>query len=222
MLKKIIAVGDCNTLGVGELKNNSYPERAARLIGAEVRNIGHTMATTREGLLLLRDNLDESDCVIIQFGLVDSYKTFKYSPYVLYYPDNILRKQVRSLAKKFKKTCRNTGLNQLIGEVNVVALEEYEANIRSMIELAAPRLVILLDTVPNRQLERNGEIQKYNALLTSLSNEYVHCVKINLFDLFAERLDTYYLDETHCNADGYTRIAEEIRDQLERYNTLPE
>ena len=74
----ILAVGDCNTLGAGEFRNNGYPERLADLTGATVKNCGFTMSTTREGLHLLGDNLEPGHgCVIIQFGLVDSYATFR-------------------------------------------------------------------------------------------------------------------------------------------------
>ena len=133
-LKSILAVGDCNTLGAGEFRNNGYPERVGELLGVSVKNCGYTMSTTREGVYLLEDNLEEQhDCVIIQFGLVDSYATFRYSPYVLYFPDNPLRKQLRSLVKKYKKICRRRGLNEKFGEVPVVPAAEYERNLRRMV-----------------------------------------------------------------------------------------
>lgn len=214
MFKKIAAFGDCNTLGANSLERKSYPEKIGSKINAEVLNTGHTMATTREGVNLLRDNLGDADCVMIQFGLADSYKTFKYSPYVLYYPDNILRKQFRSIVKKYKKLCRQSGLNALLGEVNVVPSDEYEKNLRTMIEMSFPRKTFLIDTIPNKQLERNSEIKRYNQVLDQLCNEYEHCVKIDLYNVFECGLSQYYQDLTHCNEDGYECIADIIVDKI--------
>ncbi len=217
MFKKIIAVGDCNTLGAGDLENNSYPEIFGKLYGPKIQNVGHTMATTREGIKKLQDFLDDADCVFIQFGLVDSYKTFKYSPYVLYYPDAFFRKLFRSIVKKYKKTCKKIGLNQLFGEVNVVNINEYTENIRKMIEYAKPRPVVLLDTIPNKQLERNSEIKRYNKALAALSEEYDNCFKVDLYEMFEKNFDSFYLDETHCNDKGYICIVEKINEIVESY-----
>jgi len=215
MTKKLLAVGDCNTLGAGRLEKRSFPERFATLAGVQVKNVGHTMATTREGIHLLRNFVTEADWVFIQFGLVDSYKTFKYSPYVLYYPDNLLRKSLRSLVKKYKKTCKKLGLNKSLGEVNVVDIEEYKENVSQMITIARPKTVFLLDTVPNKQLWRNSEIKRYNNILTQLNEEHDNCIKIDLFDIFIENLDNFYMDETHCNEAGYNCIAKRIQEQID-------
>ncbi|WP_163335850.1 SGNH/GDSL hydrolase family protein [Desulfopila sp. IMCC35008] len=209
-MQKIVAIGDCNTLGAGRCEKRGYPEKVAERLGAEIVNRGHTMATSREGIHLLKEEVVKADCVLIQFGLVDSYKTFKYSPYVLYYPDNFIRKNLRALTKKYKKICRNQGLNKIIGEVNVVPAEEYEHNIRSMVELASPRKVVLIDTVPNKQLERNGEIQRYNGILDSIAADYPFCTRVKLYADFIDGLDTLYADPTHCNNEGYEKIAEKI------------
>ncbi len=216
MVKKILAVGDCNTLGAGNLEGNSFPERFGKMSGAEIHNVGYTMATTREGIHLLQDYMGDSELVFIQFGLVDSYKTFKYSPYVLYYPDNFKRKQLRSIAKKYKKTCRKIGLNKLWGEINVVAIDEYRRNIELMIEFATPRTVVLLDTVPNKQVERNLEIVRYNKTLTSISNQYQNCVKIDLYDTFEENINRFFMDATHCNERGCDCIAQKIFEKIGR------
>ena len=154
---KLLAIGDCNTLGVGELVNNSYPERLGDIMNLDVINCGYTMATTREGLALLQDNYAENiKLLIIQFGLVDSYPTFKYAPYIPYYPDNPIRKQLRSIVKKYKKLCRKYGLHDRFGEKNVTSEGDYIANIRKMILLAGQTTTILLDTIPNQQPGRNN------------------------------------------------------------------
>lgn len=212
---EILAIGDCNTLGVADCIRNSYPERFAKLSGKEVRNCGCTMATTREGILLLKKYItEEVSLLLVQFGLVDSYKTFKYSPYILYFPDNFLRKQVRSLVKKYKKVCRNIGLNRRLGEKNVVGIEEYEANLQTIIDLAGPARIFLIDTVPHKQQERNPEIERYNALLTKMAEKNSNCVKIDLYSHFAGNMDRYYHDETHCNGLGYDYIAAQILHHL--------
>jgi lysophospholipase L1-like esterase len=213
-MHKIVAIGDCNTLGAGRYEKKGYPEKVAESLGVQVVNRGHTMATSREGMYILKEEVATADYILIQFGLVDSYKTFKYSPYVLYYPDNIIRKNLRSLTKKYKKVCRNRGFNKKFGEVNVVPAQEYEDNIRSMVELASPRKVLLIDTVPNRQLERNEEIKRYNRILDTIANDYEFCTRVELYADFINSLDTLYADSTHCNNDGYEIIAQKIIHRL--------
>lgn len=216
MIKKIVAVGDCNTLGAGPNHKSSYPERVGAALGAAVCNTGFTMSTTREGIHLLSDHINDADCVMIQFGLVDSYKTFKYSPYFLYYPDNPARRLLRSVAKKYKKICRKKGLNRSIGEVNVVPVEEYEKNLRQMVKLCGSRLVLLIDTVPNKELQRNGEIQKYNSVLEKVAADYSNCLRVELYDIFEDNLGKFYMDSTHCNAAGYDVIAAKVIEHLRR------
>jgi hypothetical protein len=207
----VLAIGDCNTLGVAGYIGNSYPERFGRASGMDIRNRGYTMATTREGFEILKENITgDVTHLFVQFGLADSYKTFKYSPYVLYYPDNFLRKQVRSLVKKYKKICRNSGLSKRFGEVNVVGPSEYEGNLQQIIALADTAKVFLIDTVPHKQVERNIEILKYNSILSKVARQHTRCVKIDLYAHFLENLDHFYHDETHCNGAGYDHIANQI------------
>ena len=210
-MNKILAVGDCITLGVGECLGNSYPEKVGRPFDAPVTNRGYTMSTSREGLSLLNDSLtDEHDMVFLQFGLADSYFTFKYSPYVLYYPDNFLRKQVRSIVKKYKKSCRKLGMHDRYGVKTVVPQDEYRANFQRMIDNCSPRLVILPETLPHLETYRNESIKEYNRILRSLADENGNCHLIPLFDGFLPHLSDYYLDNTHPNDAGYEYIANEI------------
>ena len=123
--KGILAIGDCITSGVSNYLGNSYPERVGMALNVPVKNCGKGMCSSREGIALLRDNdSEEFDCVIIQFGLKDAYSTFKYSPNILYYPDNFIRKQLRSIVKKYKKICKKIGLNELLGTAKVVSEHE--------------------------------------------------------------------------------------------------
>ncbi len=173
------------------------------------------MSTTREGIHLLKDNLrKEHDLVIIQFGLVDSYSTFKYAPYVNYYPDNVFRKQLRSIVKKYKKSCRKLGLNRKYGEVPVVPAEEYEQNIRCMVRICKGKNVILPETIPNLQEKRNRAIGEYNAILKTIASVEENCTLLPLYDAFSRNMADYYQDGTHANAEGYDYIARRIVDLL--------
>lgn len=211
-ITSILAVGDCNTLGAGEFRNRAYPERVAAQTGARVKNCGYTMSTTREGLYLLEDNIEpDHDCVVIQFGLVDSYATFRYSPYVLYYPDNPFRKQLRSIVKKFKKTCRKNGLNKRFGEVPVVPESEYEENLRRMVDRCSEKLVILPETIPNHEDKRNPAIRRYNTIIEKVASEKDTCFFLPVYDRFARNMQGFYSDGTHANGAGYDYIAGRIK-----------
>ena len=64
------------------------------------------MSTIREGTKYFRRYVsDETSILCIQYGLVDAWRSFRYAPYVLYYPDNPARRVARKLVKKFKKLC---------------------------------------------------------------------------------------------------------------------
>lgn len=211
MPNSILSLGDCNTLGASLLKGNSYPERTAKKLGFDYRNCGHTMVTTREGLSLLKDNLECSPThVTLQYGVVDSYQTFRYAPYVLYYPDNFLRKQYRNIVKKYKKICRKCGANERFGNVSVVGINEYEENIRSMTTLCNGKTIILIETVPNHGEDRNPAIIEYNKVLYKIAESVANCRVLELYDVFYQQLDNWYLDTTHINDKGYEYISEQL------------
>ena len=67
-----------------------------------------------------------------------------------------------------------------------------------------------MDTVPNRELERNSNIKQYNKILDELSSNFNNCHRVKFYDLFEKNLDTYYLDNTHINDLGYKIITEEL------------
>jgi lysophospholipase L1-like esterase len=208
---KILAIGDCNTLGVGNLAGHSYPERVGQRLKIPITNCGYTMSTTREGWFLLRDHLT-ADCtiVIIQFGLADSYLTLRHAPYVLNYPDNFLRKPFRNILKKLKKLSRKYGINKRFGESNVVPLEEYSINIRKMIQMCAGRTVLLPETIPHHDTSRNDQIERYNRELAAIAAQYDNCHLVKTYDGFSDNMHRFYLEETHANADGYDYTAEKI------------
>jgi len=212
----ILALGDCNTLGDVEFKNNSFVERFANRAELKVKNCGYTMSTTREMLRFYDEFYHEGlEIILVQYGLVDSWKTFKYAPYVLYYPDSFFRKIARKFTKKYKKIARACGLNKKFGEKAVVSLNEYRKNIESIIQKSKKQKLFLIDTVPNRQTFRNASIKKYNAILDELSLKYKNCYKISIYDLFEKNLDSYYLDDTHINDIGYKIIAQRLLEVYE-------
>ena len=210
-MAQILALGDCNMSGDIKFKDNSYPERFLGRIGKSLKNAGYTMSTTREMQYFFKDYYTENcEIILIQYGLVDSWKTFKYAPYVLYYPDNPLRKFFRKIVKKYKKIAKSLKLNDLLGTKNVVEIEEYKKNIEQIILAAAKKTVILIDTVPNHQLFRNGAIVKYNDVLDKLAKQYDHCYRLDIYNEFLENMDEYYLDETHINDEGYKVITQKL------------
>ena len=209
-MSNILALGDCNTLGVKYLKGNAYPEMFASALGKTVKNCGFTMSTTHEMLYFLKDFKEqEKEIILIQYGLVDSWKTFKYAPYVLYYPDNKIRKIFRKIVKKYKKIAKKIGLNKLLGVSNVVALDEYENNIKTVLHKMRKSTVFLIDTIPNLEISRNSEIVRYNHVLSRLSKQYDHVHYVEMYDDFLDRSE-YYLDNTHMNEKGYKRITQKL------------
>lgn len=207
---KILALGDCNTSGVKNLEGNAYPERVAKALNKTVKNCGFTMSTTNEMLHFFQNFKDnETEIILIQYGLVDSWQTFKYAPYVLYYPDNKIRKIFRKIVKKYKKIAKKIGLNKLLGVSNVVALESYKNNIELVIQKSQDCRIFLISTIPNLDISRNGEIMKYNQVLFQLSEQYPHVYFVDLYDDFVKKPE-YYLDNTHMNELGYEIITQKI------------
>jgi len=213
----ILAVGDCITLGVEQCLGNSYPEKVAKRLDVPVRNRGYTMSTSREGLALLNDNLSEDyDCIFLQFGLADAYYSFRYAPYIPYYPDHFFRKQLRSIVKKYKKICRNMGLSNRLGELQVVPEAEYSANFLHMIEQCKDRIVIIPETIPHHETHRNEALQQYNTLLKTITDTKPNCHLITLFDDFLPHFSDFYLDKGHPNDPGYQFIADKILNYMKK------
>lgn len=212
---QILCLGDCNTLGTPDIEGQAYPEKVAQALGTSIHNCGHTMTTTREGWHYFERFYSNATAqvVVLQYGLVDSWRTFKYAPYVLYYPDHPLRKFARKLVKKYKKLCQKLGLNERIGVSNVVPLDEYRATIARIAERIAPKLLILVETVPNHDLTRNHEIRRYNAALRQLATQHDNIRLLELYDEFLPFLnkhDAMYSDPTHLSLAGHQRVADKL------------
>jgi len=208
---KILALGDCNTYGDVYFKNNAFPDRFAKCINAELKNCGYTMSTTREMIHFFKEfKSDDIDIILIQYGLVDSWKTFKYAPYVLYYPDNKLRKIYRKIVKKYKKITKKLGLYEIFGSENTVPLDEYKKNIEYVIKSSKDTKIYLIDTVPSKQTFRNKEIQRYNAKMDEITQNYNNVFRIKLYDEFLMKMDDYYFDHIHLNDLGHEYIGQKI------------
>ncbi|MEA2047046.1 MAG: SGNH/GDSL hydrolase family protein [Campylobacterota bacterium] len=218
-MSKILALGDCNTLGTASLVGNSYPERCAKALDKTLSNCGFTMATTNEMLYFYQDFKEkDTEIILIQYGLADSWRTFKYAPYVLYYPESKIRKLFRKIVKKYKKTAKKIGLNRLLGVSNVVNIAVYRNNIRSVIQQSQDCTIILISTIPNLDTSRNSEIVRYNEVLIQLSEQYENVYYTDVYKDFLNHPE-YYLDRTHMNNTGYTMMAQkilEVYDQFEQ------
>jgi hypothetical protein len=209
MNASILALGDCNTLGETNCIGQSFADRFARKIDCNIKNCGYTMSTTEEMIHFFNHFFSsEIKIILIQYGLVDSWKTFQYSPQILYYPDNIGRKIGRKIIKKYKKIMRSLGLNTLLGEKNLVSPQTYRENLQYIITHAPNAMIFLIDTVPNHQEFRNHDIKFYNEILTTLSEDYSQCIKVNIYDMFEQNLSHFYSDSTHINENGHEYIAD--------------
>ena len=210
-------LGDCNTLGTPDIEGRAYPELLAKHTGARITNCGHTMCTVREGTEYFQRYFDRSQQLIcIQFGLVDSWLTFKYAPYALYYPDSPGRKLARKLIKKYKKWCKQLGLNRLLGSKNVVPLEEYRARIHQIIQEANDIPVILIETIPNKDTSRNPEIRRYNQALKEIAQSHAQCFVLTLYDDFAHAQQIHYSDSTHLSEAGHAYVARKLQQLIEQ------
>lgn len=217
MIKNLLAVGDCITSGVNRCRGNSYPELLGNRLGCMVTNRGFTMSTSREGGHLLNSSLkDDHDSVIIQFGVADAHLTFKYAPYILYYPDNPFRKTIRNIVKKYKKIAKGYGLNKRFGAY-VVSESEYRANYLEMIRTCGDRLIILPESIPQHESFGNPAIIQYNRTIEHVASAQRNCIFIRLFDDFLANQTEYYLDRGHPNERGYDHIASKIVERIGAY-----
>ncbi len=209
----ILALGDCNIVGANSFKGKNYVDLVSEALKSEALNLGITMSTTREGKILFDEYRDKSpQILIIAYGLVDSWKTFRFAPYVLYYPDNVLRKIARKVVKKYKKIARKLGLNELLGQKYVVAPKEYVNNIEYMVKPS--KRVFLIETPPHLvETFRNPDIAYYNSLLQEIAKRHEHAEVIDIYEDFAKD-KSLYLDEIHLNQKGYDLVAKKILERV--------
>ena len=209
----LLALGDCNTLGYGPLRGWTYVERVASVLGCPAVNRGFTMSTTREALGFLADHRgDRPGWMTVQYGLVDSWRTFRYAPYVLYFPDNPARRLARKLVKHYKSTARRLGLNALLGESHVVPVGEYEANLRALIAGAGGARVCLIESPPTLEPRRNEALLTYNEVLARVAAGVgERCVLARCHRAFAEDAAGYLeSDGVHLNERGHDALARAV------------
>ncbi len=211
-----VVFGDCNTEGFRTLEDPVWAQLAASALGFELKNCGHTMSTTRE-LLEYASAFPPSaySLVLIQYGLVDSWLTFRGAPYVLYYPDSLRRKLARKLVKKLKKWARYLQLQKRLGAVELVPLAEYINNIKSVLRSAPDSQFVLVATAPNRDTSRNPRILQYNEALSALACEEPNAIYADAWDELWSNPDACLMDDgTHLTSQGHRIIADCVQDAL--------
>ncbi|WP_227546034.1 SGNH/GDSL hydrolase family protein [Marinobacter fonticola] len=211
-MNKCIAYGDCNTEGIRQFTGQLWAERVAQALDMPLTNCGHTMSTTRELRRYAQDYPPATYRVaMIQYGLVDSWLTFRGAPYVLYYPDSLKRKLARKLVKKLKKWARSFHLQARLGAVEQVPLDEYLAHIRTVVSSAPTTLFVLVGTAPNKDESRNPRILRYNAALMALAGQSDNTLYVDAYDaLWDQRGYTLMADGTHLTDDGHALLAEKV------------
>ena len=209
----ILALGDCNIVGANRFDGKNYVDLVSEALQMPAINRGITMSTTREGKILFDEYKNKfPEILLVAYGLVDSWKTFAYAPYVLYYPDNIFRKIARKVVKKYKKIARKMGLNALLGQKYVVPPSEYVANIEYMVKQS--KRVFLIETPPHLvETFRNPDIAYYNSLLHEIAKKYNNTEVISIYEDFAKD-ESLYLDEIHLNQKGYALVAKRILERV--------
>ena len=211
-MNRAIAYGDCNTEGLKGECFPLWPQIVCESEALELTNCGHTMSTTRE-LLEYNRAFPASQYAVafVQYGLVDSWLTFRGAPYVLYYPDFPLRKLARKLVKKLKKLARVWQLQKRLGAVEQVPLSEYTDNLHKVIASAPQTRFVLVATAPNLDEPRNPRIKIYNEALARIAETYDHVMYVDIYeDIWRHRDLTLMEDGTHLTAMGHERIAAKI------------
>jgi len=217
----VLAVGDCNTWGITNPPiGNTILDKFCRLLEADgtstsSQNLGFGMATSREGVQLVRHKAGPADVVLINFGLVDTWVTSIPQIYIPYYPDNFLRKRLRKLLKFVKRRLRSPWLRPFVPLGNVVPIDEYVENIHTMISLVRtqkpPARVLLWGSPPvQHDLSRNANLEHYNKRLERVARD------TNSLFVSTENLvnnlssDDAYVDAVHLNEAATEAIAAQL------------
>jgi len=214
-----IAYGDCNTEGLKDYHEPVWPQIVAKQLGLSLTNCGHTMSTTRE-LLQYAEAFPPRNyqLAFIQYGLVDSWLTFRGAPYVLYYPDSPRRKLARKLVKKLKKWARRLHLQDRWGEVEQVPLDEYLGNIERVLRSAPDTLFALVSTPPNLDEPRNPRIERYNEGLRELAIREPNAFFADAYHpLWQRKARSLMADGTHLTETGHRLLADTVISALSTY-----
>jgi len=220
----ILAFGDCNTSGIDEaplenLGNTFVSFLKDKNINAALTNHAKAMFTTREGVNASKDVTGPADILLINFGLVDAWVTTMPNKYILYYPDNILRKYARKLLKSLKKRLRHKAFKNIVSRGHVVPVEEYTDNIKTIIKNVqknAPNVKVVLWGIAPIPLDKQREqiTTLYDKALITLASD-LNFTYINTRSLFQNQdMDTLYFDGIHINKKGQTLVVEDIYNQI--------
>ena len=205
----LLALGDCNTLGVGSCLGSSYPEMIGRSLNAKVINMGTTMSTTREGSTIAAELSGlKPNYVCVQYGLVDSWITIKSLPYIPYYPDTFINKISRKFIKKIRKLLRN---NKYLKKDNVVESIEYQKNLEKIADVFSDSQIFFIETAPNSDLTRVRYIKEYNLAMRNVADSKSNVHFVSIYDEL-EKLGSLSLqkDGTHLTIMSYELIASKI------------
>ncbi len=218
---RVLAVGDCNTWGIIDPPiGNTILDKFCRQLESDdydvaSQNLGYGMATTREGVQLMRREAKLADVVLINFGLVDTWVTSIPKIYIPYYPDNFLRKRLRKLLKFVKRRLRSPWLRRFVPTGHVVPIDEYTQNFREMIAIARannPQAIVLLWGSPPVQddVARNANLKQYNQQLEQLATETnsLYISTATLIDKLPN--EAAYLDAVHLNEEATEVIAAQL------------
>lgn len=223
-MKRAVAYGDCNTEGLKDTPVKLWPEIVCDTLSLQLKNCGHTMSTTRE-LLFYNEDYPASNYSVafIQYGLVDSWLTFKGAPYVLYYPDSLRRKIARKIVKKFKKWARKWQIQDRFGVVEQVPLPEYVRNIQKVVSSAPDTVFVLVATSPNLDEPRNPRIKQYNDALRQIAEDRSNAVYADAYeDLWSARCRALMDDGTHLSAFGHELVAARVMAGLKQSSFRPD
>ena len=173
------------------------------------------MATSREGVQLMRRKAKPADVVLLNFGLVDTWITSIPKVYIRYYPDSFLRKRLRKLLKFVKRRLRSPWLRRFIPVGPVVPLDEYTQNFRAMIAFALANnrhaTILLWGSPPVQQdSARNANLERYNKRLESLAQE-TGSLFVSTASLFNQLSHSAaYVDAVHLNEGATEAIAAQL------------
>lgn len=157
---------------------------------------------------------EPANVLLLNFGLVDAWKTSIPGIYVPYFPDSRLRKIGRKLVKLIKKRLRHPFLRRMLPYGHLADLEEPEANlvtsIREVRRRAPDLCVICWGFAPTRNDEaRNTCLKEYDQVLAKLVMPNGACVDTRSL-IEADPWENMLLDEVHLNRKGSELIADEI------------
>ncbi|SPL72625.1 SGNH/GDSL hydrolase family protein [Acinetobacter stercoris] len=211
---RYVSLGGCNTIGEVSNFGRAYPDLIAQTKGWNLENYGYTMSSTREGLQFFNlKNCSTADVISIQYGGVDSWLTFKGSPFALYYPDSPWRKFYRKIIKKIKKIARKLKWHRIVGSENVVPKDEYRRNIQHIIDHSQAKIILLVDTYPNKDMSRENRIIEYNKILEELSDQK-RVFHVKNYNILKKNMTDYFEDSTHLSELGQKIVAAQCLEQI--------